>query len=93
MCFLFVSFKWNPMIHLYANINISYLLFEAYPIHPPEKEEDPWKVDFQEDCGYKTKLAGGVYSVYKNEEDLANNKPINYEVNTISQIKQEQSSL
>ena len=66
--------------------NISYLLFEAYPIHPPEKEEDPWKVDFKEDCGYKTKLAGGVYSVYKNEEDLANNKPINYEVNKISQI-------
>ena len=60
--------------------NISYLLFEAYPIHPPEKEEDPWKVDFKEDCGYKTKLTAGVYSVYKNEEDLANNKPINYEV-------------
>ena len=58
----------------------SHLLFEAYPIHPPEKEEDPWKFNFKEDCGYKTKLAGGVYSVYKNEEDLANNKPIDYEV-------------
>ena len=66
-----------------------FFLFQAYPIHPPEKEDDhdPWKVDFLEDCGYKTKLDSGVYSVYKNEEDLANNKPINYEVNKISQIK------
>jgi len=51
---------------------------EAFPIHPPEKN-DPWKTDFQEDCGYKVKLARGVYSVYKNEQDLTNNKPINYE--------------
>ena len=55
------------------------LVFPAFPIHPPEKN-DPWRVDFQEDCGYKFKLERGVYSVYKNEEDLTNNKPINYEV-------------
>ena len=47
-----------------------FFLFQAYPIHPPEKDDDhdPWKVDFLEDCGYKTKLESGVYSVYKNEE-------------------------
>ena len=41
---------------------------------------DPWKIEFQEDCGYKFKLSAGVYSVYKSEEDLNNNKPIDYEV-------------
>ena len=83
MCFLLCLYLNQNPINFYAYISA----ILAYPIHPPEKEDDPWKVDFKEDCGYKTKLAGGVYSVYKNEEDLANNKPINYEVNKISQIK------
>ena len=39
-----------------------------------------WDCVFQPDCGYKIQLEKGVYSVYKNEEDKAANKPINYEV-------------
>lgn len=53
---------------------------EAHPIHPPKMTGDPWQCEFQPDCGYKLKLEKGVYSVYKNEEDLAANKPINYDV-------------
>ena len=41
---------------------------------------DPWECEFQPNCGYKLKLEKGVYSVYKNDEDLAANKPINYDV-------------
>ena len=41
---------------------------------------DPWQCEFQPNCGYKFKLEKGVYSVYKSEEDLAANKPINYDV-------------
>jgi len=40
---------------------------------------NPWDCVFQPDCGYKIQLEKGVYSVYKNEEDKAANKPINYE--------------
>jgi len=53
---------------------------QAHPIHPPKMTGDPWKCDFLPDCGYKLKLEKGVYSVYKNEEDLAANKAINYDV-------------
>ena len=58
------------------------LLFQVFPIHPPVKE-DPWKIEFQEDCGYRFQLSKGVYSVYKNDQDLAENKPINYEVSEV----------
>ena len=44
---------------------------------------DPWKLEFKEDCGYKLMLSQGVYYVYKNEQDLTDNKPINYEVRKI----------
>ena len=54
--------------------------YSAHPIHPPKMTGDPWQCEFQPDCGYKLKLEKGVYSVYKNEEDLAANKPINYDV-------------
>lgn len=48
--------------------------------NPPRMTGDPWECEFQPNCGYKLKLEKGVYSVYKNEEDLAANKPINYDV-------------
>ena len=51
----------------------------AHPIHPPEGDVDPWKIEFLPNCGYKTKVEKGVYKVFKNEEDLASDKPINYE--------------
>ena len=41
---------------------------------------DPWKCEFQPNCGYKYQCDKGVYFIYKNEEDLAAKKPINYEV-------------
>jgi len=47
--------------------------------NPPKMTGDPWQCVFQPDCGYKIQLEKGVYSVYKNEEDKAANKPINYE--------------
>jgi len=47
--------------------------------NPPKMSGDPWACQFQPDCGYKVKIEKGVYSVYKNEEDLASNKPINYD--------------
>jgi len=47
--------------------------------NPPKMTGDPWQCVFQPDCGYKIRLEKGVYSVYKNEEDKAANKPINYE--------------
>jgi len=51
-----------------------------HPINPPKMTGDPWQCEFQPNCGYKFKLEKGVYSVFKNEEDLAANKPINYDV-------------
>jgi len=48
--------------------------------NPPKMTGDPWDCEFQPNCGYKLKLEKGVYSVYKNDEDLAANKPINYDV-------------
>jgi len=47
--------------------------------NPPKMTGNPWDCVFQPDCGYKIQLEKGVYSVYKNEEDKAANKPINYE--------------
>jgi len=47
--------------------------------NPPKMSGDPWACQFQPDCGYRVKIEKGVYSVYKNEEDLASNKPINYD--------------
>jgi len=47
--------------------------------NPPKMTGDPWACQFQPDCGYKFKIEKGVYSVFKNEEDLASNKPINYD--------------
>ena len=52
----------------------------AHPIHPPEGANDPWNVEFLPDCGYKARCEKGVYKVFKNEEDMNNNKPLNYEV-------------
>ena len=52
----------------------------AFPIHP-EGVDSPWTVDFPPDCGYKVKVERGVYQVFRSQEDMDNNKPINYEVN------------
>jgi len=49
------------------------------PINPPKMMGDPWKCEFQPNCGYKYQCDKGVYFIYKNEEDLAAKKPINYE--------------
>ena len=56
-----------------------YFYYLAHPIHP-DGCENPWNVEFLPDCGYKVKIVKGVYQVFKNEDDLNNNKPINYEV-------------
>ena len=64
-------------------INNYILIYSAFPIHPPEGGNDPWNVEFPPDCGYKIRCEKGVYKVYKNEEDMNNNKPLNYEVNTV----------
>ena len=55
--------------------------------NPPKMTGDPWECEFQPNCGYKLKLEKGVYSVYKNEEALAANKPINYDVRTFVNIR------
>ena len=52
----------------------------AFPIHPPEGANDPWNVEFPPDCGYKARCEKGVYKVFRTEEDMNNNKPLNYEV-------------
>ena len=76
--------------HKYV-IEPKYSNFLAYPIHPPKTTGDPWENEVLPNCGYKVKLEKGVYSVYKNEDDLAAKKPIKYDVrlggtNTCSQI-------
>ena len=60
-------------------------LYIAHPIHPPKKNGDPWEAEVLPDCGYKTKLQKGVYSVFKNEEDLAAKKPVKYDVRNVQQ--------
>jgi len=52
---------------------------KEFSINPPKMTGNPWDCEFQPDCGYKTKLEKGVYSVYKNAQDLAAEKPINYD--------------
>jgi len=52
---------------------------QEFSNNPPKMTGDPWACHFQPDCGYKFKLEKGVYSVFKNEEDLASNKPIDYD--------------
>ena len=63
------------MIKIFINL--------AFPIHPPEGANDPWNVEFPPDCGYKVRCEKGVYKVFKNEEDMNNNKPLNYEVSYV----------
>merc|ERR1719317_286507 len=55
------------------------ILLLEFSNNPPKMTGNPWDCVFQPDCGYKIQLEKGVYSVYKNEEDKAANKPINYE--------------
>jgi len=59
---------------------------EAHPIHPPEGANDPWNVEFPPDCGYKARCEKGVYKVFKTEEDMNNNKPLNYETVGLEQF-------
>ena len=54
----------------------------AFPIHP-EGVDSPWTVDFPPDCGYKVKVERGVYQVFRSQEDMDSNKPINYEVDPV----------
>ena len=56
------------------------IYFLDHPIHPPRTETDPWECPVLEDCGYKVKLSKGVFQIYKNEEDLQEDKPINFDV-------------
>eukprot|EP00092_Neocalanus_flemingeri_P075416 GFUD01093427.1.p1 GENE.GFUD01093427.1~~GFUD01093427.1.p1 ORF type:complete len:789 (-),score=232.98 GFUD01093427.1:236-2602(-) len=51
-----------------------------HPIHPPRTETDPWDCPVPEDCGYKMKIVKGVFQVYRNEEDLQEDKNIDYKV-------------
>jgi len=54
---------------------------DEFPTHPPKMTGDPWECEMLPDNGYKVKLEKGIFSVYKNQEDLLNRhkKPINYE--------------
>ena len=45
--------------------------------------DSPWTVDFPPDCGYKVKVERGVYQVFRSQEDMDSNKPINYEVDPV----------
>ena len=54
----------------------------AFPIHP-EGVDSPWTVDFPPDCGYKVKVERGVYQVFRSQEDMDSDTPINYEVRKI----------
>ena len=58
----------------------------AFPIHPPEGANDPWNVEFPPDCGYKARCEKGVYKVFRTEEDMNNNKPLNYEVSQMAWV-------
>ena len=58
--------------------DLSLYLFIDHPIHPPKADNDPWECEFLDDCGYEIKIVEGVYQIYKNEDQLLKNSPIDY---------------
>ncbi|CAB4061385.1 AMPD [Lepeophtheirus salmonis] len=50
-----------------------------HPIHPPKFDGDPYEVEFQPNNGYEIGIKKGIFHVYANQEDLQNDKHINYE--------------
>lgn len=50
-----------------------------HPIHPPKADNDPWECEFLDDCGYSIKIVEGVYQVYKDEDRMDKNIPIDYQ--------------
>lgn len=52
-------------------------LSSDHPINPPITD-DPFQCDFLDDGGYCLKAVNGVTHVYKNEEDLLNDSPLDF---------------
>ena len=52
--------------------------FTEHPINAPKTDGDPFKVEFPENVGCKLKMKQGVIHVYKDEEALVKDEPIDW---------------
>ncbi|KAK7487206.1 hypothetical protein BaRGS_00021558 [Batillaria attramentaria] len=49
-----------------------------HPIHPPPRRGDPFSIDYPESVGCVLRLEGGVYHVYRSQEDADNNVQLSW---------------
>lgn len=49
-----------------------------HPIHPPQRDSNPFLIDFLSDKGYIFKLVDGIFQVYKDEKSLEEDDPNYY---------------
>ncbi|XP_075223541.1 AMP deaminase isoform X2 [Lycorma delicatula] len=64
-----------------------------HPVHAPANEGDPWKCDNPPPKGYLIKSKKGVFEVFKDQESLDNNRPINYPYPKLEQFVTDMSRL
>ena len=48
------------------------------PVHAPKSGGDHWDCQFQEDLGYKSQIQKGVFSVFRNKDDIEAKKPLDF---------------
>jgi len=48
------------------------------PVHAPKSGGDHWDCQFQDNLGYKSQIQKGVFSVYRNKDDIEGQKPLDF---------------
>jgi len=65
-------------VKLQPKLSVDKLSLLEHPVHAPKSDGDHWDCQFQEDLGYSYDLQKGVFSVYKNKDDLEAKRPFEF---------------
>ncbi|XP_077297777.1 AMP deaminase isoform X3 [Arctopsyche grandis] len=69
------------------------MTIEDHPVHAPASEGDPWDCNLPPSKNYIIKPVRGVFQVYANQEDVNQNKPLDYPYTKLPQFVQDMNVL
>ncbi|XP_052130606.1 AMP deaminase 2 [Frankliniella occidentalis] len=66
---------------------------QDHPVHPPASRGDPWECEFPKPKGYVIKAVDGVFQLYKDQDAVEKNEPVNYSYPNLATFVQDMNLL